>query len=71
MIYDGVYEFYMDRIESCPSYGFKSGHQILDVILRCAGAEKMLTVEEYNSIIKQAELCHIKMLEENYNDGWK
>lgn len=70
MSFEGVYDFYRGRISSCPLYGFKSGHEILDVIVRCAGADNMLTDEEYNSIIKQAELCHIKMLEDDFNGGW-
>jgi len=64
------YKFYMGRIASCPSYGFKSGHEILDFVLRCAGSDLDLTEKEYNSIIKQADICHIKMMEENYNEGW-
>ena len=44
--------------------------EILDFVLRCAGADNTLTREEYNSIIKQADFCHIKMMEENYNAGW-
>lgn len=64
------FEFYMGRIDSCPSYGFQAGHEILDFVLRCAGADSTLTREEYNSIIKQADFCHIKMMEENYNAGW-
>lgn len=66
-----VYEFYMDRINSCPFYGFISGHEILEVILRCVDKDTTLTVEEYNSIIKRADDCHIKMMEANYNEGWK
>lgn len=71
MSYDGIYEFYKNRIDACRNYGFKSGHEILDVVLRCAGADSMLTSEEYNSIINQADICHIKMMEDNYNEGWK
>lgn len=71
MSFDGVYEFYMGRISSCPFYGFKSGHEILELILRCAYHDSLLTDEEYNSIIKQADLCHIKMMEDNYNGEWK
>ena len=65
-----AYDFYKGRIESCPLYGFKAGHEILELVLRCAGADLSLTVEEYNSIIKQADLCHIKLMEDNYNEGW-
>ena len=68
--YDGVYDFYMDRINACPLYGFKSGHEILTTITRCAFRDSMLTDDEFNTIIKEAEKCHIKMMEDNYNAGW-
>ena len=69
-MYQGVYDFYRGRIESCPSYGFKSGHEILSTVTRCAFWDSMLTPEEFNSIIILAEKCHIKMMEDNYNAGW-
>ncbi len=68
--YPGVYEFYINRIKSCPLYGFKSGEEILQVITRCAYHDSMLTLSEFDSIIKQAEKCHIKMMEDNYNADW-
>ena len=71
MSYDGVFDFYRDRIKSCPLYGFKSGHEILATITRCAFHDSMLTDDEFNSIIKLADDCHIKMMEDNYNAGWK
>ena len=55
---------------ACPLYGFKAGHEILKVVLQCARQDSMLTHEEFNSIINEAERCHIKMLEDNYNEGW-
>lgn len=64
------YEFYMDRLMACPFYGFKAGHEILEVVVRCASADSSLTSLEYISIIKQADLCHIKLMEDNYNEGW-
>lgn len=70
MSYDGVFEFYRDRINACPNYGFTSGHQILHVITRCAFNDFMLTDREFNSIIILAEQAHIKMMEDNYNAGW-
>ena len=70
MSYEGVYEFYLGRIESAPAYGFKAGHELLRLILRCAMSDDMLTREEFNSIMKYAEKAHIKMMEDNYNDGW-
>lgn len=69
-MYQGVYEFYRGRIESCPSYGFKSGHEILATIIRCAFWDSFLTEDEYNSIINLCEKAHIKMMEDNYNAGW-
>ena len=70
MSYEGVFEFYRGRIDSAPSYGFKAGHQLLDLILRCAYRDDMLTQDEITSIIKLCDKAHIKMMEDNYNDGW-
>ena len=70
MSYDVVFEFYRDRINACSNYGFTSGHQILNVITRCAFNDSMLTDREFNSIIILAEQAHIKMMEDNYNAGW-
>ena len=69
-MYDGVFEFYRDRIASCPSYGFKSGHELLDLIIRCASSDSLLTVEEFDTIINLCDMAHNKMMEDNYNAGW-
>ena len=69
-MYDGVFDFYRGRVESAPLYGFKSGHDILNVIQRCAFWDSFLTDDEYNSIINLCEQAHIKIMEENYNAGW-
>ena len=65
-----LYNFYMGRIHSCPLYGFRSGHEMLQTILRTAFYDSYLTESEYNNIMKEAEMCHIKMMEDNYNAGW-
>lgn len=65
-----LYNFYKGRIDACPSYGFKSGHEILYTITRCAFNDSLLTEEEFNSIIILAEQAHIKMMEDDYNAGW-
>ena len=65
-----VYDFYRGRIESAPNYGFKSGHEILKTVTRCAFLDSYLTTEEFNSIIILCEKAHIKMMEDNYNAGW-
>lgn len=66
-----LFDFYKDRISSCPFYGFKAGHEILRTVTRTAFYDSQLTLHEFNSIMILAEKCHIKMMEDNYNDGWK
>ena len=67
---ESIFEFYRGRIESCPSYGFKAGHEVLTTVTRTAFMDSELTLEEFNSIIILAEQAHIKMMEDNYNAGW-
>ena len=64
------YEFYMGRINSCPLYGFKAGSEILDMVIYCATYDDSLTIEQFNSIMNRANLCHKKLMEENYNADW-
>ena len=71
MSYEGVFDFYRDRIAACPFYGFTAGHEILTTITRCAFSDSVLTDDEFNIIINLAVKCHIKMMEDNYNEGWK
>ena len=71
MSYEGVFDFYRDRISHAPAYGFRSGHEILNVIMRTAFHDSMLTESEYRNIINLCEDAHIKMTEDNYNAGWK
>ena len=70
MSYEGVFEFYRGRVESAPSYGFNAGHQLLDLIIRCAYHDDMLTPDEITSIIKLCDNAHIKMMEDDHNAGW-
>ncbi len=70
MSYEGVFDFYRGRILSAPSYGFNAGHQLLDLILRCAYLDDMLTQDELSSIINLCDMAHIKMMEGLYNAGW-
>ena len=65
-----LFNFYGGRIESAPNYGFKSGHDILSVVCRCAFYDSFLTDDEFNSIIILCEKAHIKMMEDDYNAGW-
>lgn len=68
--YEGVYDFYVDRLNACINYGFKSGEEILHVIRRCAFWDSMLTKDEFISIMNLCESTHIKLMEANYNAGW-
>ena len=71
MSYDGVYSFYVSRIESARNYGLFSGDQILDTVRRCAFWDSFLTSQEFDSIIKQCDNMHKKLLEDNFNEQWK
>lgn len=64
------FDFYKDRLNACHSYGFCEGHKILSMVIRCAFHDSTLTDTEFNSIMNSAELAHIKMMEDNYNEGW-
>ena len=66
-----AFDFYKDRLSSCPSYGFICGHDMLKMVTRCAFWDSTLTLDEFNSIINLAEQAHIKMMEDNYNAGWQ
>lgn len=63
-------EFYLGILKACPAYGFQTGHEILQMVTRCAFWDSTLTLDEFNSIINLAEQAHIKMMEDNYNAGW-
>ena len=65
-----LYDFYRGRIESAPNYGFVAGHQIIALVCKTAFWDSLLTTEEVDSIINLCGLAHIKMMEDNYNDGW-
>ena len=66
-----LFDFYKGRIESAPNYGFKSGHDILKLVCRTAFHDSLLTDDEFNNIMNLCENAHIKMMEDNYNAGWK
>ena len=64
------YTLYMDRILHAPAFGFVAGHEILYMVRYCALHDDTLTELQYNNIIRQCELAHIKMMEDNYNGMW-
>ena len=70
-MFDGVYEFYVNRIEACRNYGLFSGDGILNTITRSAFLDSMLTTEEFNSIVNMCDEMHKKLMEDNYNEQWK
>lgn len=65
-----AFNFYRDRLRACPSYGFVQGEEIICMVTRCAFWDSTLTTEEFNSIINLADEAHIKLMEDNYNEGW-
>ena len=68
--HEGIFDFYRGRINSAPSYGFTSGHNLLMVIIRTAFNDSMLTPSEFDTIINLCQQAHIKMMEDNYNAEW-
>jgi len=67
---EGVYDFYVGRIESARSYGL-AGDAILDTVQRCAFWDSFLTEGEYANIINRCIEMHKKIMEDNYNETWK
>ena len=65
-----LFNFYKGRIETCPSYGFVAGHDLLRGIVRTAFNDSFLTLDEFNIIMNLCQQAHIKMMEDNYNAGW-
>ena len=68
--YEGVYTFYVSRINASRNYGLASGDEILRVIVRTAFWDSMLTLDEFDSIITLCSERHKKLMEDNYNAGW-
>lgn len=66
-----AFNFYADRISQVPNYGFVAGHNLLNVIHRCAFLDEELPYNEYQIIMDRIEECHRKLMEVNYNEGWK
>lgn len=65
------YDFLMGRLSACLAYGFSEGHKIIRMVTDCALYDHSLTLEQFNSIIKRATEAHIKLMEDNYNEGWQ
>ena len=68
--HEGIFDFYKCRIESAHNYGFRSGHEILKVVIRTSFNDSLLTPDEFATIINLCEEAHIKLMEENFNEGW-
>ena len=63
-------QFYLERIDAAPAYGFNAGEGIINTVISAASGDVTLTEDEFELIIEMVNKCHIKMLEVNYNDGW-
>jgi len=70
MSYEGVYDFYIGRINSARNYGL-AGDAILVTVWRCAFWDSFLTEEESANIINMCQKMHEKIMEDNYNETWK
>lgn len=70
-IYPGVYEFYLGRIRAARNYGMRAGTEILDTVVSCCYQDDMLTADEVSSIVYLAGEQHKRIMEDNYNEGWK
>lgn len=68
--FEGVFDFYVSRINASRNYGLVSGDSILHTIVKTAFYDSMLTLEEFDSIINLCEDMHKKLMEDNYNAGW-
>ena len=72
--YDGkseAFNFYADRISQVPNYGFVAGRNLLIVIHRCAFMDSELPYNEFCEILQRINACDRKLMEVNYNEGWK
>ena len=69
-MYEGVYDFYLERINATRNYGLIAGDEILKTITRSAFWDSMLTLDEFNNIIDLCDEMHKKLMEDNYNAGW-
>ena len=66
-----MFDFYANRIQQAPKYGFRSGHEILAVVGRTALNDSCLSLSEFDEIMHLMEAAHIRMMEDNYNEGWQ
>lgn len=62
--------FYRNRIDQAPYYGFQAGHEILSAVIRCSFYDSELTQDDFISIMNLCEIAHRSLMEENYNEGW-
>ena len=69
--YDGVFTFYLSRINSAPNYGWKQGDQINRMVFSCALNDTFLTDSEFAIILNKCWDQHKHFMEEMRNEGWK
>ena len=69
--YEGVKDFYISRIMCAMTFSLHEGDQWLGTILSAISHDSMLTDAERNSIINLCEIAHNKLLEDDFNEGWK
>ena len=68
--YEGVHEYYLDRIRFAMEHNFQNREELLSMISRVAFVDSFLTTEEYRDIINKVQEAHKKSMEMNRNDVW-
>ena len=66
-----AFDFYAGRIEAVPNYGLFAGDEMLSFIIFCMSYDTELSYYEYWELMERIPACYKKLLEDNYNEGWK
>ena len=64
----GMFDFYIRRLMACPAYGFKAGHEILNIIVRCSQNDPTLSYDDKIRIMEVVHEVHKYLMEVNYNE---
>ena len=65
-MFDGVFEFYAERIKASYNYSKTSAHDLINMVSRCAFYDSLLTGDEFKQIVSMCMEAH-KNIEEGKN----
>ena len=68
--YEGVKDFYLDRIRFAMKGNFRQREEMLQMICRTAFMDSMLTSDEFVAVLHSVDEAHKKSMEANFNEGW-